>query len=104
LLHWSALGGRNQLLEHLLTFPGVSVSLLDETYATPLILATLGGHFSTVKLLHERGADINHQNWQGHSALQYACSKGWKDVICLLRCKKKLFNLTFFYFRIFIDC
>lgn len=37
-----------------------------------------------MKHLLNHGAEINHKNWQGHSALQYACSKGKKEIVELL--------------------
>lgn len=83
LLHWTALQGREHLVEHLLTFPATD-SVIDEpddTAASPLILATLKGNIHIVTWLLEKGADINHKNQQGHSPLQYACSKGFKDIV-----------------------
>lgn len=47
---------------------------------TPLILAASAGRIGVVKLLIGSGANVNAQNVQGHSPLQYAASKGWKDV------------------------
>lgn len=54
---------------------------MDDTKATPLILATLKGSLPCVKFLVEKGADVNAKNMQGHSAFQYACSKGYKDIV-----------------------
>lgn len=83
LLHWAALNGREELVEHLLTL-NVQVDVTDDTNATPLILTVLKGNVTIVKLLLDKGANINHQNAQGHSPLQYACSKGWSDVVNVL--------------------
>lgn len=47
---------------------------------TPIILAASAGRSDIVRLLIGAGASVNAQNAQGHSALQYAASKGWKDV------------------------
>ena len=47
---------------------------------TPLILAASAGRVQVVKTLISVGADVNSQNEGGHTALQYAASKGWKDV------------------------
>lgn len=47
---------------------------------TPLILAASGGRIDTVKTLIEYGVNINAKNEEGHSALQYASSKGWTEV------------------------
>lgn len=47
---------------------------------TPLILAASAGRFEVTKILISAGADVNATNEGGHSALQYAASKGWKEV------------------------
>lgn len=48
---------------------------------TPLILAASAGRLMVVKILIGAGADVNARNEGGHSALQYAASKGWKEVM-----------------------
>lgn len=50
---------------------------------TPLILAASAGRVEVVKTLIEYGVNINAKNQEGHSALQYAASKGWTEVSCL---------------------
>lgn len=81
LLHWAALGGRDHLLEFIFAQPNPpAVDIVDDTNASPLILATLKGSLHCVKLLLAKGADVNLKNWQGHSPFQYACSKGYQDV------------------------
>jgi len=47
---------------------------------TPLILAASGDRIDVVKTLIEYGVNINSKNQEGHSALQYAASKGWTEV------------------------
>lgn len=47
---------------------------------TPIILAASANKIDTVKTLVEYGANINGQNQTGHSALQYAASKGLTEV------------------------
>ncbi|GAB0098338.1 26S proteasome non-ATPase regulatory subunit 10 [Sergentomyia squamirostris] len=81
LLHWAALAGREQLVEVLLKDYSDQISKADDTNATPLILASLGGSVQVVKLLVTNGANVEDKNWHGHSALQYACSKGYKDIV-----------------------
>ncbi|XP_053681913.1 26S proteasome non-ATPase regulatory subunit 10-like [Sabethes cyaneus] len=81
LLHWAALRGRELMVEELLKKAPEQLDAEDDTSATPLILATLGGHLSTVRLLVAKGATVNHRNWQGHSSLQYACSKGHLEIV-----------------------
>ncbi|XP_055588934.1 26S proteasome non-ATPase regulatory subunit 10-like [Uranotaenia lowii] len=80
LLHWAALRGRELMVEELLKKAPQQLETHDDTGANPLILAALGGHLSTVRLLVGQGAVINHRNLQGHSALQYACSKGHFEI------------------------
>lgn len=90
LLHWTVLSGRDRLFEFLgkqLIKAGdleKFINMEDDTKATPLILAVLGGNLEIVKHLLNHGANINHRNWQGHSALQYACSKSKHDIVHLL--------------------
>lgn len=47
---------------------------------TPLILSASAGRIDAVKTLIEYGVNINAKNQEGHSALQYASSKGWTEV------------------------
>lgn len=47
---------------------------------TPLILAASAGRLDVVHILISKGAEVNAQSQEGHSPLQYACSKGWRDV------------------------
>ena len=47
---------------------------------TPLILASSANKPQVVELLIEKGANVNSQNNEGHSSMQYAASKGWKQV------------------------
>lgn len=54
--------------------------LADDTSTTPLILSASAGRTEIVKLLISQNVRINHRTDQGHSALQYACSKGWLEV------------------------
>lgn len=49
-----------------------------------MILAVLGGNIEIVRHILNHGGAIDHKNWQGHSALQYACSKGKKEIVELL--------------------
>lgn len=81
ILHWAAVQGRDRVVELLLKYDNPPINELDgATKASPLILATLKGSLKIVKMLVENGADINQRNAQGHSSIQYACSKGWEDV------------------------
>lgn len=83
ILHWAALQGKERLVEYILeNFKKlIEIDQRDDVQATPLILATLGGNLNIVKMLLNNGADINARNWNGHSSLQYACSKGWHTIV-----------------------
>lgn len=79
MIHWAAISGNVKLVTHLLEL-GTPVDPQDETEVTPLILAASAGKFEICKMLIEKEADVNSKSDQGHSALQYACSKGWTEV------------------------
>lgn len=94
LLHWAALAGREQLVDYILkTTDGEGFDHPDDTNATPLILATLGGHLGIVQILIQKGANINHKKEGGHTSLQYACSKGYKSIVEYLIEKKADVNV-----------
>ena len=48
---------------------------------TPLMDATIKNDLERVKLLLNRGADVNHQDRCGESALMLAAEKGYKDIL-----------------------
>lgn len=84
LLHWAALMGKERLVEFLLKFKECPVDESDDSGTTPLILATLKASLPICKMLIERGADVNHQNHNGHTAIKYAGSKNHKDILIYL--------------------
>lgn len=59
---------------------GSPVDATDDTDTTPLILAASSGRTEVVGYLLEKSVNVNQKTSQGHSALQYAASKGWLDV------------------------
>lgn len=79
LIHWAAVGGNTKLVSHLIEL-GSPIDPLDDTETTPLILASSAGHTQIVNMLIDRGAMVDQQSSNGHSALQYAASKGWIPV------------------------
>uniref|UniRef100_A0A182JKY4 ANK_REP_REGION domain-containing protein n=1 Tax=Anopheles atroparvus TaxID=41427 RepID=A0A182JKY4_ANOAO len=81
LLHWAVLYGRDELCEYILQRHPEQRDAEDDMNLTPVILAALGGFLSTVTMMVQSGANINHRNRGGHSALQYACSKGKLHIV-----------------------
>lgn len=81
ILHWAAVMGKERLVELLLTYKNCPIDDVDDTNATPLILATLKGSMSIVKMLLDRGANVNHRNANGHTSVKYAGSKNHKDLL-----------------------
>ena len=64
---------------------GVNVDAHEENNKkTPLVIATQFGHMDTIRLLLEKGANINHQDSDGLSPLQHACQNGYADIVALL--------------------
>lgn len=51
---------------------------------TALMRAAASGHFSTVKLLLERGADIDLQDALGTTAMMFAAERKYPDIVSLL--------------------
>lgn len=84
LLHWSAVMGKERLVELLLKFNECEIDASDDTGATPLILATLKGSIKVCEMLIERGANVNHCNSNGHTPVQYAGSKNHKELLIYL--------------------
>lgn len=79
LLHWASLSGNVRLVALLLDHKS-PIDVIDDTATTPLILAASAGKYNIVEVLIKCKANVNHKNDSGHSALQYACSKGWDEV------------------------
>ena len=71
-----------ELLEVLLTKPGVNVNLRDEKDMTPLMYACRAGHSKIVRRLCQvDGVDINGRDRDGWTALHQAVSRN--DLACL---------------------
>lgn len=83
-LHWAALMGKERLVEHLLLHKDCEVDAEDDSGASALILATLKGALSICVHLLDHGANVNHQNKNGHNATKYAGSKNHQQVLELL--------------------
>jgi ankyrin repeat protein len=66
------LAGRENLVDYILKNSNPDIDAKDDSEATSLILAVLGGHFGVVQLLVSKGADVNAKKQGGHTSLQYA--------------------------------
>ncbi|KAG9152859.1 hypothetical protein Leryth_012477 [Lithospermum erythrorhizon] len=82
LLHVAVSSAKIKVVE-LLTAAEPSISGInsgDEEGWVPLHSAASSGNAEIVKLLLDRGADVNIKNGGGRTALHYAASKGWLKV------------------------
>ena len=100
-LHWAASGGYTTVCSALF-HQGLPVDVLDQggwvwcfigdacwlekisNRRTPLHCAAYGGFSECVTVLLELGADVNRQDYEGISALHWACSAGHLDTVQLL--------------------
>lgn len=73
------MSGNVKLVNHLIEL-GSPIDPKDETEVTPFILAASAGKTDVCQVLIDNGANVDSQTTQGHSALQYSCSKGWLEV------------------------
>lgn len=81
----AALDGNLKLLGSLLQNGTVSVTASEKNGATLLMAAALGGQIHCVKMLLNRGADVNGRDALGRSALHYAIYNNKReafDVLC----------------------
>lgn len=85
-MHWAAISGNLKLVTYLLEMDS-DIEAQDDTDTTPIILASSSGRLEVVKLLIQHKANVNHKTTQGHSALQYAASKGHTDVFMFKQIK-----------------
>jgi ankyrin repeat protein len=69
-----------------LTYPNeeFKVDCEDKSSATPLMYACANGHEAIAHYLITLGADVNHQDKEGSSALHYAASNGKVNCMQLL--------------------
>ena len=83
-LAWAANMGRSDVAE-LLVAKGTDVMLATQnTQSVPLEAAAASGHLSTVLLLLQSGADPNHRDRDGWSAIHWAAEEGYYEIVSLL--------------------
>ncbi|KAI1192637.1 hypothetical protein F5X97DRAFT_340069 [Nemania serpens] len=85
LLICAAANGCEIVARLLLSTGKVGVNSKDNDGRTPLSWATEKGHGNVVRLLLERGADIDIRDKDTHTALSYATRGSHKDIVNLLQ-------------------
>lgn len=95
-LHIAAKKGRCQALEILLAHDSAAVDFPADNGQTPLLWAAREGHSEIIRLLCEKGANINALTETGDSALHLAAWKGNIDAVRYLvdamKCSPELRN------------
>jgi ankyrin repeat protein len=80
---WVIRGGKKEILE--LIEKGHDINEAIETNGdTPLHIASRWSMFYIVKLLLDKGADVNKKDLSGHSPLYYAAKTDDDDIVRLL--------------------
>ena len=67
-----------------LDYSGKIAGELTYSNTTPIIVAAMNGHEKTVKLLIERGAEVNDRDGNGKSALYYARNRNYPKIVDIL--------------------
>ena len=62
----------------------LDVNFADEYGFTPLLVAARRGNGEITKLLLESGANADHKNYQGKTAINMAQEKGFQNIVALL--------------------
>lgn len=80
-LHLATRDNATKVIAALLRWEKIDVEPRNKADESPLMLASLGGYLETVKLLIDRGADVNKTGW---APLHYAATRGHLEVMKLL--------------------
>jgi hypothetical protein len=83
-LHIAAFTGHEQEVEYLLEDDPSIVNMADSTSTYPIMWASLNGHREVVRMLLEKGADVNAQGGDHSNALGAACSEGHDKIVQML--------------------
>ncbi len=79
-LHHAAFSGDTELAENLLKRRSTQIDYRDKNGNTPLHLAVRQNHLEMVKLLVEKGADMEAANNAGLTPLSDARVRGFKEI------------------------
>ena len=81
----AAFQGHLNVVKYLMSQPNVDIDSKDNNGWTPLILASYGNHGKVVQILLQKGADKSIKNNYGKTALDYAKSKNFVNIIEILK-------------------
>ncbi|CAD8173722.1 unnamed protein product [Paramecium octaurelia] len=88
-LHFAAKNGNTHLAQALL-YKDIQIDEQNEDKMTPLLMSAYYGKLETLQILINVGANINHQDIHGNSALHYACKFNFKSIVEFLLQKQHL--------------
>jgi len=83
-LHIAAMRGDMKMLEFLITHPYIDMNALDDASTTPIHCAISHSQLDVVKLLLEKGADVNIPDAQRKTCVHIAAEQGNKMMCKLL--------------------
>ncbi|CEP00121.1 hypothetical protein PBRA_007855 [Plasmodiophora brassicae] len=86
LLHWAASEGETEIVQFLLSAPGVTANVVDGTHGrAPLHCASRQGQRPTMELLlAARGIQVNARDWKQRTPLHLAVISGQDDAVMAL--------------------
>ncbi|CAD8097447.1 unnamed protein product [Paramecium sonneborni] len=91
-LHFAARNGNKRLVQALL-YKDIQLEEQNEEQMTPLLLSAYYGKSETFQILVNVGANINHQDIYGNTALHYACKFNFKSIVEFLLQKQHLVQM-----------
>ncbi|KAM3142373.1 hypothetical protein pb186bvf_005530 [Paramecium bursaria] len=88
-LHYAAKNGNSQLTSALI-FKQVTIDAVNKELMSSLMVASYYGKDEVLLILINAGADINHQDLFGNTALHYGVKNGHKQIVQILLKKPSL--------------